>query len=412
MFLKGAIRLNKGPVKFLKTGSPWVYSNELTKIDTSLPPGSWVALEGPGGDTLAYGYFNPHSLIAFRVFERAPFRNEEQTRALFYKRLDWAWQLRQRAYADRFASGEMGQRSFRLCFGESDGLPGLIIDLYEGQGSGLAVIQCHAAGADNFILWAQQWLDERMGITAGVLRNDLDVRRRENAKLECIDWGQFPTGVHALEGGVRFYVDPKKGQKTGYFYDHRDNRAELARRAAAIEGNAIDCFSYMGGWGLQVIKKNPKARLVAVDVSEPALEALRHNAEANGFSGRVETLCIDFFKDKKALGDRKFEIVISDPPALTSSAKQAAEGKRAHEACFEQAVRCLAPGGIAALASCSFHLKWDDFMDTVARAGRAKGAALKVTFVGSQGPDHPILSTLPDTRYLKAAIVEEADRCY
>src|SRR4051812_34113849 len=123
MFLKGAVRLKK-EAKFLKSQTPWVYSNELVSIDKSLGPGAWVGLESPKGQALGYGYFNPHSLIAFRVFERVPFRSEEQTRSLFYKKLDWALSLRSRVYADRFNCGEMGRHSFRLAFGESDGLPG------------------------------------------------------------------------------------------------------------------------------------------------------------------------------------------------------------------------------------------------------------------------------------------------
>ncbi len=407
MFLKGAIRLKKGHPRFLKTGSPWVFSNEIVHIDTKLTPGSWVALEGGDGHSLGYGYFNPHSLIAYRVFERVPFRSEEQSRALFFKRLDAAWQTRTRAYGERIHSGEMGRTSFRLCFGESDGLPGLIIDLYEAGKGGIAVVQCHSAGADGFVFWAQQWLQERMNIACGVLRNDLDVRRRENVALSVSEWGNPTNDNYAIEGGIKFFVDIRKGQKTGYFYDHRDNRAELARRAANTEGDILDCFSYVGGWGLQALKRNAKAKLYAVDVSGAALAGLRRNAEENGLGARVQTVEADFFKDKAALGDRRFGVVISDPPSLTSSAKQAAEGRRAHEACFANALGYLAPGGVAALASCSYHLKWDEFVECAARAGLSRGRQLKITFVGSQGADHPILASLPDTRYLKAMIVEE-----
>lgn len=399
MFLKGAIRLKKGPSRFTKSASPWVYSNELAAIDKNLAPGSWVALEGHDGQTMAYGHFNPHSLIAFRAFERAAFRSEEQTRALFFKRLDSAWQTRVRAGLPR--------HSFRLAFGESDGVPGFVVDLYE---PGLAVVQCHSAGADNFIFWLQQWLDERMAIGCGVIRNDLDVRKKEHAKLEVAEWGSIPTDVYALEGDIRFFVDPRKGQKTGYFYDHRVNREELARRAAHVEGDILDCFTYVGSWGLQALKKNAKAKLVAVDVSATALAAFARNAEENGFRGRFEAVEADFFKDKKILAGRKFGTVISDPPALTSSAKQADEGRRAHESCFYNAMGYLAPGGIAALASCSFHLTWDEFMTCVSRAGVSRNRQLRVSYVGSQSADHPILSTLPETRYLKAVIVEELDQ--
>lgn len=408
MFLKGAVQLKKGPTRFQRFGSPWVFSNELAKIDKTLAPGSWVSLEGHDGQALGYGYFNPYSLIAFRIFERAAFKSEEQARAVFFRRLDAALLLRQRAYGAEMAKGEIGKHSYRLAFGESDGVPGLVVDLFEASGAtgAMAVIQCHAAGADQFIEWTRQWLSERMSIHCGMIRNDLDVRRKENVELYARGWGILPASTFALEGGVRFFVDPQKGQKTGYFYDHRDNRDVFARRASSLEGQALDCFSYVGSWGLQIIKRNSKLTLTAVDISASALELLKHNAAENGLSDRVEAIQADFFKDKKALGDRTFAAVVSDPPALTSSPKQAAEGKRAHEVCFYAGLNHMAPGGIAALASCSYHLGWDDFMICVSKAGLGRNRQLKISHIGSQSADHPILSTLPETRYLKCVIVE------
>ena len=150
-FLKGAIRMKPhrelGRSRFLQQGAPWVYSNELQMPPRdTFGPGDWVSLESAEGQTLGYGFFNAHSLISFRVFERAPFRNEEQTRALFFRRLDAALRLRHMAYPEQARNGT---QCFRLCFGESDGVPGFILDLFRGgQGGGVAVMQCHAAGAD------------------------------------------------------------------------------------------------------------------------------------------------------------------------------------------------------------------------------------------------------------------------
>ncbi|MBI2605919.1 MAG: class I SAM-dependent rRNA methyltransferase [Deltaproteobacteria bacterium] len=412
MFLKGAIRLKKSSRKFsakiLSAGLPWVYSNEIERIDASLSPGAWVALEAAAGQALGYGHFNPHSLIAYREFERAPFRSEEQSRALFFTRLDRALEMRMRAFGERIASGGMGGRSFRLVFGESDGVPGLVVDLYESvSGRAAAVAQCHSAGADGFVFWLQQWLAERMGVDSGVLRNDLDARRRENAPLSVSEWGSLPSEPFALEGGVRFFVDLKQGQKTGYFYDLRDCRAELSARAASLEAPAVlDCFSYVGAWGLQVLRKNPRATLVALDVSGAALQSLRRNAEANDLGARVETVQADFFK----LGDRPFvpkdgfDVVAVDPPALTVSAKQAAQGRRAHEACFAEGLGMLRAGGLAAFSSCSFHLSWGDFMECVARASHARSGGLRISYFGSQSADHPVLASMPESRYLKCVI--------
>ena len=157
---------------------------------------------------------------------------------------------------------------------------------------------------------------------------------------------------------------------------------------------------------MQALKRNAKATLLAVDVSQSALDRLLFNAKENGVAERVEVLKTDFFKEKNFLGSKRFDVVISDPPALTSSAKQAAECRRALQQCFDAAIAKLAPNGIAALASCSFHLTWDEFLVCVARAGSTNGQTLKVTHLGAQSADHPVLSTLLETRYLKSAIVE------
>ena len=413
MFLKAAIRLKKkselSHSRFLKKGAPWVFSNELQAFDKTLPPGSWVSLESADGETLGYGFFNPHSLIAYRSFERASFRSEEQTRALFFKRVDAAWRLRVLAYG--------GSRSVRLTFGESDGLPGLITDLFESEKGGLAIIQCHSAGSDQLIYWMQQWLDQRLGIRSGVVRNDLDVRHREKAPLEVVEWGEIPSDVWAMEGGLRFYFDLKSGQKTGFFYDHRDNRLALAKRAAFLahapgsstSAAALDCFSYVGAWGLALAKANPKMKVVCLDVSKPALEMVLRNAAFNGLKDQVEVLAADFFHDKKALENQKFQIVVSDPPSMSASAKHSDESRRAHERCFYQSAKLLAPQGLAAFAACSYHLKWDEFMEICARVGQSRNRSLVISHLGGQSADHPVLSSLLETRYLKCAFLEELD---
>lgn len=409
MLLKGTVRLSKKPNRFFKDLAPWVYSNELEVPPEKFEPGAWVNLENFDGQILGYGFYNPHSLIAFRIFERNKFRNLEQTRALFFKRLDRAYQTRTRCYGSAIAQQQMGAHSFRLVFGESDGLPGLIVDLFEGVASnGVAVIQCHAAGADQFIFWTQQWLAERLAIDAGVVRNDLEVRKKENAKQEVISWGVLPSAVFALENGIKFFIDPAKGQKTGYFYDHRDNRTQFMHLSQALTNPAqvLDCFSFMGSWGLPLLKQHPKLRLTAIDISKDALAKLLHNAEANQLRDRVEVVEADFFKDKNLLANQKFALVVADPPALTSSAKQFHEGKKAHENCFARALTYLADDGIIAFASCSFHLDWPNFLNTVQKAGLKTNRALKLLALGGQAYDHPILANLLETQYLKCAFAE------
>ena len=410
--LKGVVRLKHKRdiprLKFLKQGLPWVYSNELQKPAQGLVPGDWVSLETFEGEALGYGYYNPHSLIAFRIFERAAFRTDDQVRALFFKRLDGALVLRQKAYPEIFKSGKP---CLRLAYGESDGVPGLIIDLFHSAKGGVAVIQCHAAGADQFITWAQAWLMERLGITAGVVRNDLDVRKREQVEQKTYEWGDVSKDVYAMEGDLRFYFDVREGQKTGFFYDHRDNRIRLAQMSVGFKESikAIDYFSYVGGWGLQIAKQNSKAYVTCVDVSKTATEFVLRNAEENGLKDRVEILVADVFKDESVLKDKKYQVVVSDPPALSSSAKHAEESKRAREKCFALGVRTMTSEGLIALASCSYHLTWDDFYETCRRAGQRENRFLQTVYSGGQGSDHPVLSSMPESRYIKCGIYSALD---
>lgn len=416
-FLKGVLKLRPRKeipnMRFLKRGAPWVYSNELQMPGGGqFAPGSWVALETGDGQSLGYGYFNPHSLIAFRVFERGKFRSEEQTRALFFKRLDAALLLRQRAYPDQARRGE---RSFRLCFGESDGVPGLIIDLYGAEGGGVAVLQSHAAGADAFLPWAQQWLAERLGIIRGVVRNDLDVRNREHVPLETSSWGVVPTDVYAMENGIRLYFDVREGQKTGFFYDHRDNRERLAELAANHADQrrdrgalrALDCFSYVGAWGLGIAARHRSYQVTCVDASQGALDFVLRNAEENGLRDRVEVIKADIFKDKDLLQGEGFDVVVSDPPALSSSAKDAGASLRGHEKCFSMALGWLKADGLAALAACSFHMTTDEFLEVCRAAGQGQDRALQFLSVTGQSADHPVLAAVPETRYLKCALVQD-----
>lgn len=411
MFLKDQLKLKKKSEipysRFLKKGIPWVFANELQKFDSKIPAGSWVGIATAEGEPLGYGFFNPHSLIAFRLFERVQFRNEEALQENIMNRLDAAWRLRQSVYA--------GSRSVRLVFGESDALAGLIIDLFEStSGEGIAVIQCHAAGADYFIPIVQRWLESRLKIKAGLIRNDLDVRRREQVELYTKEWGVLPSETFAREGDLRFFFDLKAGQKTGFFYDHRDNRLAFAKRAAALAENnsrptlsALDCFSYVGAWGLGLAKANKKIRVVCLDVSDDALQMVTLNAQENGLSDRVEIVSADFFKDRSIAKKGPFDIVVSDPPAMSASAKHSDESRKAHERCFFQAMGYLSPGGIAALAACSYHLKWDEFIDVCARAGQSRNRQLSMTHIGSQSADHPMLANMPETVYLKCVFVQE-----
>lgn len=392
--------------RYVSQKSPWVYSNELVvPAGQNLAPGDWVALEDHNGKAMGYGYYNPHSLIAYRAFSREPFISDKAAQQWFMVRLDAAFRLRTMAYPELCVGGAY---SFRLSFGEADGLPGFIVDLFRCQNGAFAVVQCHSAGADLFIEWLRQWLEARLKITKGVVRNDLDVRVREQARQYVDTWGAEIKEAHALEGGLRFYFDHLKGQKTGYFYDQRDNRSQWARLiqgAAAEYGAVLDVFSYVGAWGLRAAAANKKLMVTCVDDSRQALEWVMHNAKANGLADRVEVVKADALKDGDFYRSGHYQYVSSDPPAMSASKKHEDESRRAHLKCFTKAIAATAPGGITALSVCSYHMDWPSFYDTCHLAALNDDRTLTYVYTGGPALDHPTEGSHPEGRYLKCALM-------
>jgi len=363
-------------------------------------------LESAEGRILGTGFYNPHSLIAFRFFQRGAEFQGAQFESEVRARLSAALVLRQRALADYINSGELGRNSFRLVFGESDGLPGLIVDLFESDnGKPVGVVQCHAAGADAFISVLWSWMSSELGAQALVVRNDVEVREREGAAIFTETLGVLPSRTFAREGGVEFEASLLRGQKTGYFYDLRHHRRHFAAALRGHRGVVLDAFSYIGSWGLQVLKQNPNLELLAADTSRAALDILEANAAANGLKNRVRTVECDLMKDDgRVFEKRSFAGVVCDPPALTQSAKQLEAGRRAHVDVFSRALSAAAAHGPVALASCSFHLGIEGFLECVSDASFKAQRSYLMTELGTQDVDHPVLAALPESRYLKCAL--------
>jgi 23S rRNA (cytosine1962-C5)-methyltransferase len=416
--LHGSVRLRDHKSRFIQYGSPWVYSNELARADTTIKAGSLVCLESDQGKTLGVGYYNPHSLIAFRLLERANSAVEwtaDHFESLISRRLESALQLRLNVYRDRINSGEMGSYSFRLCYGESDFLPGFVIDLYETSKSCAAVIQCHAAGADHFLTPTIRWLQKKWNPEMIVIKNDLDVRDREQAVRYTEVIGNRSTETFVKDNGVEFVVDAIGGQKTGYFYDHRENRRQFnavtQNRFAEKNITVIDLFSYVGAWSLPILKRSKHAKLVAIDDSSTALLYLKESAKRSGLNERVETIKLDLMavSDFKGafggLTNDRHRVVVCDPPAFSNSAKQKTQSLKAHNKCFEWAAKLTSEESLLALASCSYHMSNEEFLMVCRDAiAAAKQAPLRHFYTGTQGFDHPVLSSLPESHYLKAAL--------
>ncbi|MDR3416104.1 MAG: class I SAM-dependent rRNA methyltransferase [Nevskia sp.] len=381
------LRLKPQEERRLRAGHLWVYSNEIDTERTplkQLPQGALCRFEDAGGRPLGTGYLNPHALLCGRLLTGQG--DAAIDVAWFERRLAAAAALRQRLY---------GKPHYRLVHGEGDALPGLVIDRYDD----VYVVQIGTAGMENLkpqLLDALRALFRPRGI---VLRNDSSAREAEGLPLYVEELGEVPSAVTIEEDGVRFEVAMRGGQKTGWFYDQRDNRDRLARYAPGAR--VLDVFSYVGGWALRAHRHGAR-EVACVDSSAAALEAAQHNASLNGV--QLEALrgqALDVLKQLAADG-RRFELVIVDPPALIKRKKDHAEGLTLYSRLNRAAINLLAPGGFLVSCSCSYHLEPAELQRLLLRESRAACRRLQILEQGGQGPDHPVHPAIPETRYLKA----------
>jgi 23S rRNA (cytosine1962-C5)-methyltransferase len=371
----------------LRAGHLWVYSNE---IDTArgafkeVPAGSLCRLVDSRGKPLGTGYVNPHALLSARLLTGQG--DAVIDAAWFARRLRAAQDLRARLYP---------QPWYRLVHGEGDGLPGLVVDRY-GE---VLVVQLGTAGMENLKAPLLEALRSELAPKGIVLRNDGGAREAENLPLYVEEIGQVPDTVLLEEGGVRFEVALRGGQKTGWFFDQRDNRDRLARYARGAR--VLDVFSYVGAWALRAQAYGAR-EIACVDSSAPALEAAQANAGLNG--AKLEVLrgqALEVMK-QLAVDGRRFEMVIVDPPALIKRKKDHEEGLGLYGRLNRAALSLLAPGGVLVSCSCSHHLEPAELQRVLLRESRHGSRRLQILEQGGQGPDHPVHPAIPETRYLKA----------
>ncbi|MEX2582738.1 MAG: class I SAM-dependent rRNA methyltransferase [Gemmatimonadota bacterium] len=389
-----AIRLRKDEDRRIRAGHLWVFSNEIdvkaTPL-TDLEPGQAVEVQDVRGNFLGRGYVNPHSLIAVRILTRSPGRRIDG--AFFAERLSRALELRERMYPD--------QPYYRLCFGESDRLPGLVVDRF----GGILVVQATTAGIERRLDLIVPALVELTGADGVLLRADSPSRVHEGLEqyVRTVH-GEIPSTTEISENGVRFRVPLAAGQKTGWFYDHRVNRSRLQDYAPGRR--VLDVFSYIGGWGVQAAAFGAD-EVTCVDSSSAALEQLATNAALNGLGDRVSTIEGDAFETLEQLlaGGRRFDVVVLDPPAFIKRKKDVKKGEQAYRRLNRSAMGLVAEGGILVSASCSFHLSRDALLRAVLWAAERAGREVQVVEEGHQGPDHPIHPAIGETNYLKAFFV-------
>jgi 23S rRNA (cytosine1962-C5)-methyltransferase len=386
------IRLKKNEDKRIKEGHLWIFSNEIDESSEAKGEGELVEIEDYRGNFLAKGYYNRHSLIAVRVLTYD--KNEIIDQGFFFKRMEQALKYRQRVYP-QFSS-------YRVVYSEGDFLPGLIIDKYEKN----LVLQILTSGMERLEQDLIQACENLFSPVRIVLRNDTSFRELEGLVQGVkILKGDIENPALIEEFGLKFFVDLKEGQKTGFFFDQKENR--LMGAIYAKNKKVLDCFCYTGAWGIASAKNGAKG-ILGIDSSAKSLELAQKNAKLN----EVEKLCTfvkgDAFEILRGLVQKgeKFDMVILDPPAFVKSKSKLVEGLKGYKEINLQALKLLDKGGILITCSCSHNLSRDLFMEMIKSSAKDAHKNLRLIEFRTQAKDHPILLSMPETEYLKCAILE------
>ena len=385
------IHLLPGQDRRLRAGHPWIYSNEL-RMDAAakaLPSGAPVCLFSGEGRPLALALFNPHSLIAARVITR----NKDATidAPFFERRLARALRLRERLFDRPY---------HRLVHAEADGLPGMVIDRF----ADVVVCQLNSAGMASLEPMIMEALERLLAPRTIVLRNDSPVRELEGLTQEVrLAKGSLDGPIELVENDVTFLIDPLEGQKTGWYYDQRENRAFVARLAR--DQSVLDLYSYSAGFGLQAAAAGAES-VLAVDRSQLGLDLATASAERNGLTARLEVAREDAFAalERLAADKRRFGVVVADPPAFVRSKRELKPGLRGYRKLARACGPLVAEEGILAIACCSHNVPEDAFADEVRRGLRDAGRGGRLLRRAGAGPDHPSHPALPESAYLKCFV--------
>ncbi len=382
------LRLKSGGGRRFREGHPWVFSNELAAIP-KLPPGTMVSLDDAGGGSLAIGYFNPKSLISFRTLTR----KEELEPSFIRERI-------KSSAAQRDAMIPQVEAR-RVVFGESDRLPGLVIDHY-GKA---VVVQLLTAGMESFREEVASAVEELFRPDAIFFKNDSSMRELEGLPKESFLYkgGSSVTGTEFC--GLSFEFDLALAQKTGLFLDQREN-LKLASSFDLKGKRVLDLFCYFGCWGMTALRSGAKEALF-VDSSRPALETAEKALELSGLKGAdlMESDVFDYLPKLRADGE-KFDVVFSDPPAFAKSAKHVREAYKAYRKLNEGCLKLLSKGGILVASSCSYNMPQELFLESLQEAAARSRRDVRFLFWGIQSFDHPVSLSFPESAYLKTAFLK------
>ncbi len=383
------VTLRKTRETRVRGGHPWIYASEIEKVDGEFKNGDIVDVCDFRGKFIGRGFYNPASQISLRILTR---NDEACDRDFFARRIRDAWNYRRRL---------CDPMSCRLIYSESDFLPGLVVDKY----ADVLVLQSLSLGMERI---KDQIADLLMEIVQPVgiyERSDVPVRRLEGMEQTTgLLRGQVPDLVEMRENGIRFQVDVKNGQKTGFFLDQKENRAAIAPLCPG--SRVLDCFCHNGSFSLHAAKYGAES-VLGVDISEEALEVARQNAALNGLENvRFEAHnCFDLLRELTEAGEH-FDLVILDPPAFTKNKAALQSALRGYKEINLRGLKLVRPGGFLVTCSCSQHVLTEMFQDMVNQAARDAKKRIRLVEYRTQGRDHPIIPQSIETKYLKCMILQ------
>lgn len=393
------VTLKKGEGRTLKAGGMWVFDNEIESIMGRFENGSIVTVHDFDGYPMGRGFINQNSKIRIRLMTRNA--NQEIDHEFLRDRVRMAWEYRKKTV-------DIG--SCRVIFGEADFLPGLVIDKF----SDVLVVESLALGIDRFKLEIVELLKEELlkdGIQIRGVYERSDARVRLNEGMERVKGflsEEFDTNVEIVENGVKYLVDVKDGQKTGFFLDQKYNR--LAIQKLCKDARVLDCFTHTGSFALNAAIAGAK-EVTGVDASELAVEQATKNAVLNGVQDRSRFICRDVFELLPELEKQgeKYDVVILDPPAFTKSRNSVKNAIKGYREINLRAMKLVKDGGFLATCSCSHFMTYELFTETIGQAARNVHRRLRQVEFRTQAPDHPILWAADESYYLKFYIFQVVD---
>lgn len=384
------VNIQPGRERRLLAGHLWAFSNEIQSVEGEGKPGDLAELYA-SGRFLGTAFYNPNSLIAARLVSR---EKEDVDAAFFRRKLAEA-----KAFRERMLPGET---SYRLCFGESDGLPGLVVDRY----GDVLVLQVLSAGIEARLEALAAALRELLSPRCIFLKNDHRARTLEGLPLETrVLEGGLPERTTISENGLRFVALVGEGQKTGHYFDQRENRAFL--RPFFKDRVVLDLYCYTGAFAVNAAKFGAKS-VLAIDSSGPAIEAARENARLNGVEVEFDEADAEAVLQSFSTGRQPFkpDMILLDPPSLVPAKKHLPKALRTYHKLNVQALKALPKGGLLATSTCSHHVGREDFYEMLRASAIKAQRPVRMLALRGQASDHPVLLTMPETEYLHFALLE------